>query len=231
MKLSELSVFLPAYNEEANIKRTVTLTASVLKKIARQWELLVIDDGSRDKTAEMVRKLSQKDARIRVISHPQNRGYGSTLKTGFAKSKYSWVAFMDSDGQFDFAEIKQFLPLTSKADLILGYRKNRADSFARKLYTFVWLALARILLGLNVRDYSCGFKLIKKKVFEAVGPLEAEEKVTQIEFLVKAKRQGFAFAEVGVSHYPRRGGQQTGANLRVVAKSLINLFKLWIKLR
>lgn len=118
-----------------------------------------------------------------------------------------------------------------KADLILGYRLKRADSFLRKVYTFVWRAIARILFGLQARDYSCGFKLIKKKVFEAIQPLEAEEKVTQIEFLVKAKRQGFVFAEVGVNHYPRKAGQQTGANWQVVFKSLLDLFKLWKSLR
>ena len=231
MKLEELSVFLPAYNEEGNIKKVVAGTASVLKKIARSWEVIVVDDGSQDKTAEIVRGLSQKDPRIRVISHPVNRGYGGALKTGFSKSKYPWVAFMDSDGQFDFSEIRKFLSYTKKADLILGYRVSRADSLLRKIYTFGWLAIARILLGLDVRDYSCGFKLIKKKVFEKVQPLEAEEKVTQIEFLVKAKRQGFTFAEVGVRHYPRKFGQQTGASLKVVARSTIDLFKLWRKLR
>lgn len=230
MKLVELSVFLPAYNEEENIKKVVTGTASVLKKIAKSWEVIVVDDGSQDKTAEIVKRLSQKDPRIRVISHPVNRGYGGALKTGFSESRYPWVAFMDSDGQFDFSEIRKFLSYTKKADLVLGYRMNRADSLLRKIYTFGWLIIARILLGLDARDYSCGFKLIKKKVFEAVKPLEAEEKVTQIEFLVKAKRQGFAFAEVGVSHFPRKAGQPTGANLKVVVKSIIDLFKLWRQL-
>jgi len=230
-KVKEISVFFPAYNEEKNIKNTVLKAVEVLSQIAENWEIIVVDDGSTDKTAEVSKKLSQKDSRIKVVSHPENRGYGSALKTGFEKSQYSWVAFTDADGQFDFSEIKKFLPYTDKADVILGYRKNRADSFFRKLYTFGWKAIARLLLGLRVRDYSCAFKLIKKEVYEKVKPLETEEKVTQIEFLVKASLFGFVFAEVGVTHYPREFGQQTGANLKVVLKSLFDLFKLWRKLR
>lgn len=231
MKIEAVSVFLPAYNEEKNIGQTVKKTIDVLKKIAQKWEVLVINDGSKDQTAAIVEKISQKEPRVRLINHLQNRGYGGALKTGFSKSRYPWVAFTDADGQFDFAEIEKFLPLTSKSDLILGYRLKRADATSRKLYTFGWRAVARFLLGLKVRDYSCGFKLIKRSVFEAVSPLKTEEKVTQIEFLVKAARQGFVFSEVGVHHFPRRFGAQTGANWRVVAKSIFDLFDLWRKLR
>jgi len=230
MRIEALSVFLPAYNEEKNIGQTVNKTINVLKKIAQKWEVLVINDGSKDQTAAIVEKISRKEPRVRLINHPQNRGYGGALKTGFSNSSYPWVAFTDADGQFDFAEIEKFLPKTTSADLILGYRLKRADATSRKLYTFGWKFVARLLLGLKVRDYSCGFKLIKKSVFEAVSPLETEEKVTQIEFLVKAHKKGFRFAEVGVHHFPRRFGAQTGADLKVVVKSILDLFDLWKKL-
>ncbi|MFZ5366012.1 MAG: glycosyltransferase family 2 protein [Patescibacteria group bacterium] len=230
-KLPELSVFFPAYNEEKNIKETVSKATKILPKIASKYEIIIVDDGSTDKTGEIADKIAKDNKSVRVVHHHPNRGYGAALKSGFSKSRYSWVAFTDADGQFDFSEIENFLPLTRKADLILGYRIKRADSIVRRIYTFGWFAIARLLLGLDVKDYSCGFKLIKKEVFEAVQPLEGEEKVTQIELLVKAERLGFKFAEVGVSHYPRKFGQQTGANLKVVAKSIIDLVKLWQKLR
>ncbi|MGD9639547.1 MAG: glycosyltransferase family 2 protein [Alphaproteobacteria bacterium] len=232
MKVNSLSVFFPAFNEEKNIAATVVRADEVLKNLKlKNYEIIVVNDGSSDKTAEVVLKLAQKNSHIRLVNHQRNRGYGGALKTGFSQSKYEWVAFADSDGQFDFADIKKFLAEAENADLVLGFRIKRADSLFRQLTTFGWKTIARIFLGLDVKDYSCGFKLIKKQVYDAVLPLVGEEKVTQIEMLVKAKRLGFKFAEVGVPHYPRKFGTQTGANLKVVFKSIIDLFKLWWKIR
>lgn len=232
MSVNSLSVFFPAYNEAGNIARTVEDADQVLKSLPlKSYEILVINDGSKDNTAEIVEKIAQKNIHIRLLNHPSNRGYGGALKTGFNESKYSWVAFADSDGQFDFKEIKKMLAESDKADLILGYRLNRADPLLRSVTTFGWKTIARLLLGLSTKDYSCGFKLIKKEAYNTVLPLVGEEKVTQIEMLVKAKRLGYKFAEVGVHHYPRRFGQQTGANLQVVFKSVVDLFRLWWKLR
>ncbi len=231
-KISEISVFFPTFNEEKNIKRVVNNTKKVLLEITDKWEIIIVNDGSKDKTAEVAAKLSQKDKRIRVKTHKVNRGYGGALKTGFKSAKYAWVAFIDSDGQFDFTEIKKFLKHTETADLILGYRMERADPFIRRFYTFIWTKmLPKIIFRLKVRDYSCGFKLIKKEVFDEVQPLVGEEKVTQIEMLVKAQRMGYKFTEVGVHHYPREYGSQTGANIKVVTKSITDLVKLWKKLR
>lgn len=232
-KLSELSVFFPTYNEEENIKKVVLSAKKVLLKIAEKWEIIVINDGSKDKTKEVVESLAKGDRRISVITHRINKGYGGALKTGFINSKYEWVCFTDSDGQFDFSEISKFTEKQkdTSADLILGYRIKRADSFIRRAGAFFWFLFPRILWGLNVRDYSCGFKLIKREVFNSIQPLIGEEKVTQIEMLVKAKKFGFKFAEVGVNHYPRRFGKQTGADFKVVAKSFIDLFKLWQQLK
>ncbi len=229
MKIEKLSVFFPAYNEEKNIESTVLKAKNVLEKLAGEWEITVVNDGSSDKTGEIAVKLAEKDKRVKVITQT-NTGYGGALKTGFKSARYPWVAFADSDGQFDFSELSKFIEHKDHADLILGYRINRADSFLRRVFTFGWSTLARILLGLDVKDYSCGFKLIKKEVFDSVQPLVGEEKVTQIEMLVKAKRKGYKFVEVGVHHYPREFGKQTGANLKVVFRSIGDLFKLWQKL-
>lgn len=225
--LKSLSVFLPAYNEEDSIASTVEGVVEVLKSLKVDWEVLVINDGSRDKTADVVKNLEKKYLSVRLINHETNKGYGHALKTGFAQAKYPWVAFVDSDGQFDFAEIKKLIAKTDEADVILGYRLNRADPFQRRIFTWGWKMLAMVLLGLNVRDYSCGFKLIKKKVVDDISPIESEEKVTQIEMLIKAKKKGYKFAEVGVHHYARKAGVPTGANFSVVKKSFSDMLKLW----
>jgi glycosyltransferase involved in cell wall biosynthesis len=230
-KLAQLSVFLPAYNEEENVPVVVEKILKVLPGVADEYEVIIVNDGSQDRTGEVSEELAKAHPSVRVISHEVNRGYGGALRSGFRAARYPWVAFIDSDGQFDFADIEQFLPFTQSADLILGYRLQRADSAVRRLYTFGWALIPRLLLGLDVKDYSCGFKLIKKSVIEAIEPLQGEEKVYQIELLVKAKRKGFGFAEVGVHHYPREFGKQTGANLGVVFRSIREMFDLYRRLR
>ena len=230
-KLAQLSVFFPAYNEEKNVPIVVEKALQILPQVADEYEVIVVNDGSQDRTGEVAEELARANARVRVIHHQRNQGYGAALRTGFRAARYPWVAFTDSDGQFDFADIKQFLPFTDRADLILGYRLHRADSIVRRIFTFGWALIPRILLGMDVRDYSCGFKLIRKSVIEAVEPLQGEEKVYQIELLVKAKRKGFRFAEVGVHHYPRTFGQQTGANIRVVLRSIREMFQLYRRLK
>ena len=228
--IDKLSVFLPAYNEAGNIESVSLSVVKVLKITAREWELIIINDGSADSTGEIADKLARKEKRIRVIHHRPNRGYGGALKTGYSQARYPWVAFMDSDGQFDFSEISKFIDKQkqSNADLICGIREHRADSVLRRLFTLVWSKiLPRLIFNLRVTDYSCGFKLIRKSVFDRVQPLVGEEKVTQIEMLVKAQRAGFKFAEVTVNHYPRKIGHQTGADLKVILKSIFDLMKLW----
>lgn len=232
MNISKLSVFFPAFNEEKNISSTVNKAVEVLKGLdLKDFEVIIVDDGSKDKTAEEVLNLSKKDKRIRLVRHELNKGYGQVLKTGFKEAKFEWVAFSDSDGQFDFSDITKLIEKSDQAEFILGYRIKRADPFIRRVYTFGWKMIARILFGLRVRDYSCGFKLIKKQAFESCLPLESEEKVTQIELLVKAMKEEYRFAEVGVNHYPRRFGNPTGANIKVVLKSLVDIIKLWWKLK
>lgn len=223
-----LSIFFPAFNEEANLEKTIGRALEVVRGLVeiKKFEIIIVNDGSTDRTGEIADRLVSEISEVRAVHHSPNHGYGGALKTGFKEAKYPWVCFTDSDGQFDFAEITKFLEKVNEADLILGYRIGRADSFLRRLYTWGWALLPRIFFGLKVRDYSCGFKLIKKEVFEAVQPLVGEEKVTQIEMLVKAGRKGFKFAEVGVHHYPRTAGTQTGANLKVVLKSLKDLLTL-----
>lgn len=232
--ISELSVFLPSYNEEAHVKGTTLKVKKVLEKVAGKWEILIINDGSKDKTGEIAAKLSKADKRIKVLSHKINRGYGAALKSGLYSAKYKWIAFIDVDGQFDFSEINKLIEKQKEtnADLVIGYYHSRAVPFYRKLNTFIWQVVVNLLFGLHVRDIDCGFKLINKKVVEKISKLESERGAfISSEFLIKAKKRGFKIVEVGVHHYPRLAGKGTGANINVIIKSFIDLFKLWRKLR
>jgi glycosyltransferase involved in cell wall biosynthesis len=232
-KIRELSVFLPAYNEEAHVERTTLDVKSVLLKIANKWEILIINDGSKDNTGKIALDLHEKDKRVKLITHKINRGYGAALKSGFYNAKYEWVAFIDIDGQFDFSEVEKLIDAQAKthADLVIGYYKDRKVPLYRKLNSFAWQVVVNLLFGLNVRDIDCGFKLINHKVIKKIPELVSERGAfISSEFLIKAKKEGFKIVEVGVTHFPatKKG---TGANLNVIIKSFLDLFKLWQKLR
>ena len=233
-KAESLSVFFPAYNEEANLAETVEKAAAILPKVAEEWEILIVDDGSTDRTPEIAAGLAAESPRVRVITHSPNRGYGAAFKSGLYNSRHDLIAFTDADGQFDFAEIANFLAekRRSGADMVIGYYLKRAVPFVRIWGSWVWQLLVYLLFGLKVRDIDCGFKLIDKKVVDAVRDLEAERgPFISSEFLVKAKRAGFSFVELGVHHYPRQGGKATGASLNVIVAGFSDLFRLWLKMR
>jgi len=230
--INELSVFFPAYNEEGNIKKTVEDAKRVLLKVAKKWEIIIVNDGSKDKTLQISEGLSEKDSRIKVVNQP-NKGYGGAVKTGLYDCQYEWITFTDSDGQFDFSEIANFIEeqKITKADLVIGYYKKRQVS-KFKIYTSkLWEVAVFILFGLHVTDIDCGFKLISKKVIDKIPPLESERGAfISSEFLIKAKKAGFKIVEIPVTHYPRIKGSGTGRNINVIIKSFVDLGKLWIKL-
>lgn len=228
-KISEISVFFPAYNEEKNIKETVTKALVILPQICDKFEVIVVDDGSTDNTANIVKDIAAKNSHVRLISHGVNKGYGAGLKTGFYSARFSWICFTDSDGQFDFADIKKFLAYCNDNDLVIGYRQKRAEGVIRKLNAKAWAMLIRLLFGLKVRDLDCGFKLVKKEVIDKIPKLESEGAMISAELLVKAKKMGFKIVEVPVKHYPRRKGTPTGAQLKVIIKAFVELFKFYFR--
>src|SRR5258708_28182539 len=230
--IPELSVFFPAYNEEGNIKKTILDAKKVLLKVAKKWEIVIVNDGSKDKTLQIAENLSQSDKRIKVINQP-NKGYGGAIKTGLYDCIYSWITFTDSDGQFDFAEITNFIEeqKITKADLVIGYYKKRQVS-KFKIYTSkLWEITVFLLFGLHVTDIDCCFKFISTKVIDKIPTLESERGAfISSEFLIKTKKKGFKIVEIPVTHYPRIMGSGTGRNINVIIKSFIDLGKLWVKL-
>lgn len=231
-KLKELSLFFPAYNLEGLLENTVEKAIPVLKKVANKYELIIVNDGSGDKTGKIADALAKKYSFIRVIHHISNQGYGGALKSGFYNGKYEWIAFTDGDGQFDFSEITKLISVCDKADVIATYRINRQDNFKRKMFGWGWTVLANILLGINVRDVDSGFRMIKKQVIQKIPKLESSRGgMINPEIFARAKKAGFKIIEVGVHHYPRKEGKQTGADLKVILKSFTDLGKLWWKIR
>lgn len=231
--IDELSVFFPCYNEEKNIQNTVDKAIKILEKTAKKWEIIIVNDGSKDNTAAVALKIQKQYPNIKIVTHNPNRGYGAAFKSGLYKAKYKWIAFTDSDGQFDFSEIKNFIKAQqlTKADLVIGYYLGRKVSPIVVLTSKIWELIVFILFGLHVTDIDCGFKFVSKKVVDTIPKLEAERGAfISSEFLIKSKKAGFKITEIGVHHYPRTEGQATGRQLKVIIKSFNDLIKLWYKI-
>lgn len=231
MNPSSLSVFFPAFNEEENIRSTVEKAIKVIKNLnIKEWEIIIVDDGSKDGTGEIADKLSKEHKQVRVI-HQENGGYGSALKTGFSNSKFEWIVYTDSDGQFDFGEVVRFFEKAKDADVVLGYRIKRSDPFIRIMLAWGWRLSVLVFLGLRLRDVDCGFKLLNRKVWRKISPLDSQRgAMVNAEIAIRAKKSGFKILQVGVNHYPRILGKPTGASIRVIINSYLDLIKLRFKL-
>ena len=222
-----LSVVLPAFNEEASVEQVVRSCVTYLEGRIPDYEVLVVNDGSRDRTGEILTRLQKEFPRLRPLQHTQNRGYGAALRTGFDAASKPFVFYMDGDGQFDISDLNHLLPLaTDENHIVTGYRIERRDPFVRRLNAKLFGGwLVRIMLGVRVRDLNCAFKLIPKKVLQSI-VLESPGALINAELYGRAVRKGFGIKEVGVHHYPRAAGVQTGAHLRVIIRAFYDLFRL-----
>jgi glycosyltransferase involved in cell wall biosynthesis len=225
-----LSVVLPAHNEEENIARTLSDVLQVLGAWVRDFEVIVVDDGSTDRTGAIVSAIASSDSRVRLITHPINQGYGAALVSGFSAVSKELAFFMDSDGQFDIRDIRQFFPLVDEYDAILGYRIDRQDTWMRKLNAWGWKMLIGLFLGVHVKDVDCAFKLYRTE-FLQLHSFETRGAMINAEMLYKLKRDGFTFKQVGVHHLPRLAGKATGANPKVILRAFSELFLYSLKWR
>ncbi len=203
---------------------------STLSGLGIPFEVVVVDDGSTDRTAEIARRLAQEDRRVRLVQHPHNLGYGAALRTGFASARYPWVFFTDGDGQFDPRDFVRLMPYAETADLVVGYRARRQDPLHRKLFGWLWNRLVRAWFGVGVRDVDCAFKLLRREVVQQL-PLRSTGAFLSTELLCRAARSGARIVEVPVPHHPRRWGRQSGGRPDVVLRAFWELWKLRHELR
>ncbi|HEX9039202.1 MAG TPA: glycosyltransferase family 2 protein [Ktedonobacterales bacterium] len=230
---THLTVALPAFNEEAVIAETVASCVETLSGLAPNFEVIVVDDGSRDHTGEIGETLACEDASVRCVHNRPNRGYGGALRAGFDHAEGEWLFFMDSDGQFDIREIARFLRLERERPgiAILGYRAHRSEGFMRRVNAWGWKRAVRALIGLRgVRDVDCAFKLFPTSAIRACA-LRSTGAAVSAEFLVKFQRMSVPLIEFPVTHLPRTKGSPTGAKPKVILRAFRELAALRSSLR
>lgn len=228
-----ISMVLPAYNEESVIAETVRACLLAAEQYCPNVEVIIVDDGSRDRTGAILDEMAVQDSRVRVIHHMPNRGYGAALLSGFAAAHGELLFFMDSDGQFDINDIALLLRAEEQDPgvVVLGYRQHRRDSVLRRFNAWGWKRVVLLMLGLRgVRDIDCAFKLFPTNLVRACD-VTAQGAMVNTELLVKLQRMGVRMIQLPVHHYPRQHGTATGANLRVIARAFSELYRLRFRLR
>jgi glycosyltransferase involved in cell wall biosynthesis len=225
-----LSVVLPAYNEEGNIERALRSSADAVAPLVEDYELVAVDDGSRDRTPETLARLKEEmGRRLVVVTHGTNLGYGTALRSGFDAARGRLLFYTDADNQFDLKELSGFLPLMEDTDAILGYRVGRQDGAFRLLVSNGYNALASVAFGMSVRDLNCSFKLFRREALTSLH-LEEEHFFIDSEIVVQLHRAGYRYIQRGVRHYPRTAGRST-VRPSDVPRTFLALLKLWVKLR
>jgi glycosyltransferase involved in cell wall biosynthesis len=228
--LKSVSVFYPCYNEEANVERTTLAALKAFRRVAEDFEVIIVNDGSKDRTAEIADRLVKEHPEVRAVHNNPNRGYGGALQRGFREATKDFVFYTDGDGQFDFEEIDSLIPLMSRYDIVSAYRLDRKDPFMRKVNAFCWTTLVNTLFWLWLRDIDCAFKIYPRRLFDEID-MKSTGALIDTEILARAKRRGYTIGQVGVHHYPRTAGTQTGANYRVILRAFKELFQLFGEIR
>lgn len=225
-ELPSLSAFMPAYNEQENIRWVAEDALAKLRMVTDDLELIIINDGSVDRTGEIINNLEREYPEIVAKHHPTNRGYGAALRTGFSTCGKEFIFYTDGDGQFDSAEISKLIPLLDNADVVSAYRVDRKDPWNRKLNAWLYNMFLLIFFRLNVRDVDCAFKLYRAKFFDGI-QLKSDGALIDAEVLIKLKKAGARIVQVGVHHYPRLVGEQTGSKLKVIFKTAREIRENW----
>ena len=219
-----LSIIHPCFNEQENIRSTVTKTLSWIDSADIEAEIIVVDDGSTDNSPQIIKELIQGDSRVKGATHEKNAGYGIAVRTGCDAAANDHIAFVDSDGQFHIEDLQKLLPSLEDFSFVTGRRRRRADPFMRNLFGKILGLLIFVTFGMWVRDVNCGMKVFSASTWKIVRPVYGTEKFFNTEIFLRLKKENIPYKQIDVGHYPRSAGSPTGASVHVI----IGMFKeLW----
>jgi glycosyltransferase involved in cell wall biosynthesis len=233
VRVSELSFFFPAHDEEANLEALVDEALAVLPGLAAKFEVIAVDDGSKDRTPAIADELAARHPDLfRVVHHPVNLGYGAALRSGFRAARYDLIGFIDGDRQFkvvDLGRLTTRIAAADSPDVVVGYRLKRADPPIRRWYARIYRLSNRVLFGVRVRDIDCACKLFKREALEPIRVASGGAFFTA-ELLIKLRFEGRRIGQVGVPHYARTAGSPTGAKPSVVFRAVRDFWSLRLRL-
>lgn len=224
-----ISVFFPAYYDEGNIGKVTEAAVDTLEEMGADYEVIIVHDGSPDRTGEVADELARRYPGVRVIHHPKNLGYGAALKTGFTSAKNDHIFYTDGDNQFDVGELKKLVALSGVSDLVVGFRIRKRYTLYRKITSFTYNLLLQVLFDLPYRDVDCAFKLVPKSLIDQID-IDSVDAFIDAELLIKAQQLGYSVTEIGVTHRPRETGV-SGVKTKVILRTIRETIKFYLHVR
>lgn len=222
-----ISLFYPVYNDEGTVRRVTEKAIRVLSRIAREHEIIIVDDGSPDHSGEIADELARQHPQVTVIHHERHRGYGAALRTGFARCHHEWICFTDGDDQYDVAELTHMLKLLARYDMLITFRYCKIYNSWRLFVSWGYNHVLRLMFRSPFRDISCGLKLIRHDVLQEI-TITSDSPFVGAEIVLNAMLKGYAIGEVGISTYPRDFGQSTAtswANIVATTKDMLRIHR------
>lgn len=223
-RLSSVSFFCPAYNDEENLPILIPHVSEFLKKITNIYEIIIVHDGGNDKTGPVADELARTYPHVKVIHHQKNLGYGATLRDGYNASKYDYVMYTDGDNQYDVNEFLPYLHLIENADVLSGYVTKKAVSFGRKVQSYIFNFIIKILFFIQCRDIDCAMKMYRRTVLQAI-TIRSTSAFIDAEMIIKTKKAGFQIAQFPVTHFQRTAGLASGSKFSVIIPTIIDMLK------
>ena len=224
VQLSSVSFFCPAYHDEKNLPVLIPRVHQFLSKVTNKFEILIVHDGSPDRTGEVADRLAERFPSVRVIHHPENLGYGATLRDGFLAARYDYVMYTDGDNQYDVNEFLPYLQLLKTADVLSGYVTEKAVSPRRKVQSAVYNWLVRTLFRVRCRDIDCAMKIYKREVIQSIS-ITSTSCFIDAEMIIKARKNGFKIVQFPVTHFPRTEGLASGSKMSVIMATVKDLLR------
>ena len=228
-KLKGISAFFPMYNDEGSVKLMYGRLKKVLRKVASDYEIIMVDDCSPDNSGKIADKIAKKDKKVRVIHHAKNRGYGGALKSGFYNAKKEWVFYTDGDAQYDVAELEKLVPFANDYDVVTGYKINRADGWYRNFVSTAYNIFVRIFFNLKTMDVDCDFRLMKRKIFDKLN-LVTDGSSFDLEMMKRIQDEKFTIKNIPVHHYDRIHGTSAAFKPARIIKTIKELIIQWFQL-
>jgi glycosyltransferase involved in cell wall biosynthesis len=230
-KRYSISAFFPVYNDWGTISSMVLLVESVLKRVASNYEIILVDDGSKNLTKRVLGELLSKVDKLRVVTHTENRGYGGALKTGIHNSQYELIFYTDGDAQYNPEELELLVnKLDDDIDVVNGYKISRSDPVYRKIIGRLYHCITKLMFDFKIRDVDCDFRLMRRQIFEDL-TLEYDSGVICVEMIAKLNKKGCKFEEVPVHHYYRMSGKSQFFNVKRIFRVGLHLLRLWYKIQ